>query len=130
MKYALCSSLYRKVTAGNTILHASSFHPKPLVNSIPHSQYLQVRRNCSDDNTFLIEAAKLRDRLLLRGYSRTSLKKAFKRANTRSCQDLLYSTKPKNEDNSLRIITKYSNQHQQIRKIVSKYWHILHWINY
>lgn len=67
----------------------------------------------------------MRDRLLLRGYSNTSLKKAFRRATTRSRQDLLYSQQHTKSDNSLRIITKYCNQHTEIRKIVSKYWHIL-----
>lgn len=32
---SLQSELYRKPTAGNTILEASSLHPKPLLASIP-----------------------------------------------------------------------------------------------
>lgn len=59
----LASFLYRKATAGNTILHASSAHPQPLIRFIPFSQYLRIRRNCSDDTVFQSEANKLRDRL-------------------------------------------------------------------
>lgn len=36
----LFSDLYRKLIAGNTILEASSFHPKPLLASIPYGQYV------------------------------------------------------------------------------------------
>lgn len=60
---ALCSKLYRKPTTGNKILHAASFHPKSLIDLIPYSRYLRIRCNCSDDNIYKIEAAKLRDRL-------------------------------------------------------------------
>lgn len=65
----LSSRSYRKPTAGNTILHSSSFHPKPLVNSIHYSQYLCTRRNCFNNDTFKEEADKLRERLLARGQS-------------------------------------------------------------
>lgn len=55
----LCSKLYRKPTVGNTILDASSFHPQPLIDSIPYNQYLRTKRNCTDGKTFVKEAAKL-----------------------------------------------------------------------
>lgn len=113
----LCSGLYRKATSGNTILHASSFFPQ-------YSQYLRVRRNCTN-YVFLAEAGNLRDRLLQRGYSCTSLKKAFTRATSHTRQKLIYSQKPQNQDNPLWIITKYCNQHAEVRKIVYKFWHVL-----
>lgn len=37
------TSLYRKPTTGNTILHASSAHPHSLVQSITFGQYLGLR---------------------------------------------------------------------------------------
>lgn len=46
------TDLYWKPTAGNTLLHASSTHPKSLVRSIPFAQYLHLRRNCAWDEDF------------------------------------------------------------------------------
>lgn len=41
----IASTLYRKPNAGNTVLHATCFHPSPLVRSIPYNQFLWLRRN-------------------------------------------------------------------------------------
>lgn len=86
----LKSCLYRKSTAGNSLLHASSFHPKPLLRSIPYSQYLRIRRNCSDETSFQQKELELRARLLERGYTPTCLKKAYKKAISNSRNKLLY----------------------------------------
>lgn len=77
------SSLFRKPSAGNTILHATSSHPRPLFTSIPYSQYLRLKRNCSRQEDYETEAKALQNRLLARGYSRSCLKKAYHRANLR-----------------------------------------------
>lgn len=45
----IATTLYCKPSSRNTLLHATSFHQATLVRSIPHSQYLHLRRNCSDD---------------------------------------------------------------------------------
>lgn len=122
---SLCSKLYRKPTAGNTILYASSFHPHALIDSIPYSQYLRIKRNCSDDSIYEKEAAKLSDRLLARGYSHAFLKRSCKQASMKPRKDLLHIQKPKNDYNALRIIIKYNKQQRKVRAIVEKYWHVL-----
>lgn len=59
----LLTSLYQKSTAGNTIFEALSFHYKPLLNPIPFGQYVQAKRNCSNDTLYEKETATLRARL-------------------------------------------------------------------
>lgn len=59
---------------------ADSFHPQPLIKSIPYSQYSRLRRNCSSEDHFSTEAVALRDRLLLRGYRNKILKMAYNKA--------------------------------------------------
>lgn len=80
----LGSSLYRKPTAGNTILHASSAHPQSLISSIPYSQYLRIWRNCTGDDDFEQKARDLQTRLHHRAYSPKCLKKAYNRAKNQS----------------------------------------------
>lgn len=55
----LRSNIYRKPTAGNTILQANSFHLAPLIHSISHPQYFPLWRNCCEDAQFKIAANEL-----------------------------------------------------------------------
>lgn len=122
---SLSSQLFRKPTAGNSLLHATSFHPKPLLASITYSQYLRVRWNCSDDITFKKEADMLRKRLLERGYSSPCLKKAYRKTIKLSHHDLLNVQKQPSTDDKTRSITRYSTQHKQLKWILNKYWYLL-----
>lgn len=98
------TTLFCKSNSGNTILHAGSVHPKPLVSSIPYNQYLGLKRICSSEAHFKQEANALRNRLLARGYSRTMLRKADNRACNRTRKDLLFNSKKKTQSDSVRII--------------------------
>ena len=123
----ISTGLYRKPTAGNTILHASSAHPTSLIGSIPYSQYLRLRRNCSTQESFLREAAGLRDRLLHRGYTKKILKRSFQRANGQIRSHLLVQSGKKSPvgSDTTRLITKYHTQHQKTRGILKQFWHLL-----
>lgn len=117
--------LYRKPIAGNTILQKSSVHLHSLVQSIPFSQYLQLRRNFSSEEAFKHEAYLLYNRLLTRGYSETCLKKAFKKAQGKSRDEILFrKPMPKNSE-MVRFITTFSDQHGCICQIMKKHWHLL-----
>ncbi|WP_227643924.1 hypothetical protein, partial [Klebsiella pneumoniae] len=85
--------LFRKETAGNTLLHANSFHLEPLKKSIPFSQFLRIKRNCTSHDDFQLEADALTRRLLERGYTKSSLKKPFNRVKDINRQDLIYKKK-------------------------------------
>lgn len=70
-KGTISTTLFRKTTAGNSILQATSAHPVPLKRSIPFAQYLHLGRICSTVNDYNMQANLLQRRLLERGYSRT-----------------------------------------------------------
>lgn len=105
----LRSTLFRKEMVGNTVLHADSFHPTPL---IPFGQYLRLSRNCPDDNFLKEEAGKLQDILLERGYSQSCLRRAFNKAATKSRNDLLFKSQVKQtlDCNTTWVIMHFSKK--------------------
>lgn len=123
----LSCKLFRKPTAGNTILHSESFHPRPLVNLIPYSQYFQIKHNCSNDTDFQHEVRGLKQCLREKGYSHKCLKKALNRAANKNRHNLLFSHKKEvtNPNEYTRIITTYANKHLKVKQIFNKLWHIL-----
>lgn len=101
---SLGTSLFRKPSAENTILHATSSHPVPLKKSIPYSQYLRIRRNCSNED-FRREAWNLYSRLRNRGYSHSCLKKALNKTLKQNRNSLIYSNRNREANDCIRIIT-------------------------
>ena len=116
------SSLYRKPSSGNTILHATSGHSYSLIKSIPYSQYIQLKRNCAQSSDYEMAAKKLSHRLRDRGYSHKILKKDYNRAAQQNQQELIISTKTKTYT---WVITQYSKHHSQFRSILNQFWPLL-----
>ncbi|XP_077330261.1 uncharacterized protein LOC143964418 [Lithobates pipiens] len=108
------STLFRKPLAANTVLHASSSHPEPLVASIPYGQYLCLKRNCSSEADFELEAKKLQIRLRHRGYSNKCLKRSYLRAKKQTRSSLIHGQKLPKSNEGVRLITRYCAQHSQI----------------
>lgn len=120
---------FRKPTAANTLLQASSDHPKSLIKAIPVGQFLRARRNCSDPDDFIAESKDLYNRFRERGYSHSCIREARRRATRTDRLTLLAKKKkdPKLLDSQgpPRIITKFGAHWDQVRSILNQHWHIL-----
>lgn len=120
------SSLFRKQTAGNSLLHARSCHPKSLVNSIPYGELLRAKRNCSTDEAYRREEACMTNRFLERGYSKQTIQKAKIKEDEKSRSSLLEPKKGKIEDgNKIRFITDFHSRVPEVKKSLKKFWGVL-----
>ncbi|OCT93721.1 hypothetical protein XELAEV_18011398mg [Xenopus laevis] len=126
----LKTTVYRKQTSTNSLLHANSPHPRSTIRGIPTGQYLRVRRLCNTLEDFKVESKKLYERFRERGYSHNSLKKAYQIALAKDKNSLLVPQKQlspikQKENKQIRLIGDFSSEHKEITRILSKYWHIL-----
>ena len=55
----LCSSVHYKPTDSHSYLLYSSSHPSHVKNSIPYSQFLRLRRLCSEDSDFSLKSEEI-----------------------------------------------------------------------
>ena len=66
----IATSIHYKATDSHSYLNFSSSHPYSCKSSIPSSQFLRLRKICSDDADFdIIEAAKMETFFTTRGIS-------------------------------------------------------------
>ncbi|XP_078498180.1 uncharacterized protein LOC144754363 [Lissotriton helveticus] len=121
---ALEVDLYTKPTARNTLLHFKSYHPRCQKDSIPFSQFLRVRRNCTNIKDFDIQAEIMKSKFIQRGYPHRLVRGAYKRARFYDRDTLLQSQKQK-ADPKLVCITKHSTMDSTVRQIINSNWHLL-----
>lgn len=121
------STLNCKSTAGNSTLHATSFHPHHLIKSIPYGEFLRLCRICSTEQEFhsCVEEAKLR--FSERDYDGHTLQQALVKASRITLDSMLFNQgkvignlKPETS-----LITTYSWQQRQIMSIINNRWPIV-----
>lgn len=121
---SLKTSLFRKPTDGHQYLHWDSCHPVALKKSIPYSQLLRIKRNCSEQEDYEREASFLLDRFKRRHYPKDVLNRAKEQADARTRSELL--SKIESTDNEVStthtLVVKFhpdteENIKQALRKL-------------
>ena len=109
----ICTDLFRKPTDARNYLHYSSAHPKSCKNGIPYSQFLRIRRICSEYEFFEKNAIEMAKSFIVRGYPAYLIEESMIRASRQDRKSLLLpkeqppETERKTFD-SLFLITSYS----------------------
>ncbi|XP_069461787.1 uncharacterized protein [Ambystoma mexicanum] len=124
----LVTELYRKPTSSNTPLHAKSSHPTALKWSIPYGEFIRIRRNCSQLDTYDKICRDMAQKFLQRGYPKKVLERAYIKARQKDRSTLLMSETQKEtvkEETDTRLILTFSEASKHIRHIIHKHWHVL-----
>lgn len=120
------TSIFRKSTDRNTILHAQSYHPKEMIGNIPYGQFLRLKRICSKESDYDIQANEMQQRFVQRGYDRKTINKAFERAKEVDRNTLLEPNSSKvTSDNKITFVSEFSNVSKDVKRIVLKHWSVL-----
>lgn len=127
------TDLFRKPTDRNTILRGDSFHPSPLLKSLPVSQFHRIRRICSDDPSYSAQAEVLKNRFLSRGYKEEWVDAAKERFDQSSQDECLipkvknkkHKNNKNNQGSSPNCCVKYSPLASEFKHTIHKHWHII-----
>ena len=95
----ISTSVYSKPTDSHLYLSQTSNHPKHMINNIPKSQFLRLRRICSEASDFMEQCKKYMTYFKNRGYDEKKLLRAAKEVSQMSRKDILDNpTKTRNKD--------------------------------
>ncbi len=122
----LHNDLYRKPMDRNTILRGDSYHPRPLIKSLPISQFKRVRRVCSTAESYSQQSTDLTKIFFYHGYRKEWINKAKKKVNGTSQLQCL-RTKHNNKMlffNAPICTINYSALGAEFR-VLNKHWHII-----
>ena len=119
------TSLYTKPTVAHNYLSFKSCHPKNCKKVIPYSQFLHVRRICSNDDDYIKHGKDLARHFLRADYPAKVVQEAFERAYDKERLLLLYpAPKPVPSDNDIILeiflISTYHPSGSFLDKLIRK----------
>ena len=120
----LHTTIFRKESHKNTILHAKSFHSPTLVKNIPFGQFQRLRRICNNDQEFSVKSKEMYGRFKERGYPQKTLDLSLSRATSLERQSLLKRKPMVTNKERVYFSTCYSTQADGIRRIIKRNWHL------
>jgi hypothetical protein len=121
----ITTDVYSKPTDAHAYLHFSSCHPRHCVENIPFSQFLRIRRLCSEDEEFKHQCEAMKQNFKQRGYPDTVINKSEKKAaETPRLSTLNY--KQKTSANRVPVVVTHHPHNPPLRQWLSKHLPILH----
>lgn len=116
--------LYRKPTDGNQFVPWDSYHPINLKKSIPYAQFLRIKRNCSREEDYEIEAKDLFTRFSERGYPFAVINNAYQKAALIERSKLLMNEtiKKKDEEQLTFVVDYQEGSDRETRKILKDFY--------
>lgn len=110
------TSIYYKPTDSHSYLPYDSCHPKHVLDSIPFSQFLRLKRICSENCDFLSQSTKMLNFFINRGYPSELLNNALTKVSSLS-RNALLTPKNKSDTQVLPLVVGYS---PQVTSVVNK----------
>lgn len=125
----LVTSTYFKATDRNSFIPRDSCHHRPWLDSVPKSQFIRMRRNCTRVDDFDTQTRMLRNRLCDKGYDLTTLNNKIEEVRMLDRDSLLVDRPRMAERDPGNLIcpfsTRYSQQHFSVKKLIRKHWHMV-----
>ena len=111
----LTTDIYTKPTDSHAYLLHKSCHPRHCIENIPYSQFLRLRRICSDTAVFDARADTMTEHFLARGYARGKVEEARTRVRSMARSDTL-SYKPKTANTRSPFIVTHNPSNPPLQK--------------
>jgi len=109
--HVLRTSVHHKPTDSHSYLLYSFLHPSHVKHSIPYSQFLRLRRLCSDDSDFSLKPEEMCNFLNKRGYPASVVQAGHHRAPQIDRQSALQTSQRENNERIPITLTFHTHNH-------------------
>ena len=122
----IITSVYSKPTDSHLYLSQKSNHPKHMINNIPKSQFLRLRRICSESSDFMEQCNKYMGYFVNRGYDKRKLIRSAKEVSQKSREEILGGPVKTRENDGVVFVCDWHPTFAQLPGMIKKHHHILH----
>ena len=119
------TSIYHKPTDSHSYVLYGSSHPKSTLNSIPYSQFLRLRRICSDDVDFESKANDMASFFVQRDYPNNIVLSALERVRQIPRSVTITPAISLDDENRPVVILTHHPHNFPIKRILKENWSIL-----
>ena len=122
----LYTDLYVKPTDTNSYLKFNSAHPPRCKESFPYSQFLRIKRICTNEEDYIKHPSEKEKEFLEKGYPPKVLQKAKDKVETSERKTLLQRKQRTQDTGSVEkviITVTYRDGYACVPKIIKKNWH-------
>lgn len=116
------STLYCKPTDTHSYLQYDSSHPTTCKNNIPYSQYLRVRRICSNVDEYDKQSAVMTAHFVKQGYPRAMLERHRNKAKQTDRNTLLEKVSSQDKSNRIVLPITYHPINVGVTKVVKHHF--------
>ena len=121
----LITSVYSKPTDSHLYLSQQSNHPRHMIDNIPKSQFLRLRRICSDTSDFMDQCNRYMEYFVNRGYDKKKLIRSAKEISQKSREDILGNPVKRQENERVVFACDWHPTLAQLPGMIKKHHHIL-----
>ena len=119
------TSVFYKETDSHSYLKYGSYHPRSCKDAIPFSQFLRLKRLCSDEKDFRCKEKEMGNFFLARDYPLDIIEKAKAKVHNIPRSKALASKKDSQEITRLILSLTYNSHSRTIKDIVEKNFQVL-----
>lgn len=116
---------YNKPTDRNNYLHFGSFHSRNLRCNIPYGQFLQLRRNATNETDYRKHATRMHLQFKECGYPTGIVDAAYTQATRVIVCESLFVSKESSRPPGLTWALDYTPKTSAILNLLRKHWHLL-----
>ena len=121
----LSTTVYYKQTDSHAYLNFSSSHPRATRVSLPYSQMLRLRRLCSSNSDFELQAERMQSFFLDRGFPDHIVSKAHDKAKNVPRSEALSSGTKHKHANRIPLALTFHPHNVHVKRILLDNFHIL-----
>ena len=117
---SITSTVYYKPTDSHSYLRYDSHHPVACKNVVPFSQFLRLRRICTDDRDFFYQLNIMEQFFLSRGYRNHATKQAKERVIKISCSVALKEKDHCDSETKLPLVIPFHDVGNKLSRVNHK----------